>query len=104
MLDPAESKQPGSGAQSFASATAREYKADSSRPTTAIQLVLHPRQRVKAIFNLDATVLDVYSHMKQLSGASSFQMITGFPPVALTDPRQTVVEAKLLNASVQQKL
>ena len=106
MVSGAESKSAGTGAGagSFANAPAAEYHADKSKPTANIQIVLHPRQRVTAVFNLDATVLQLYQHIKHLSSAPSFSMLAGFPPVALTDGSKTIAEAKLAGASVQQKL
>lgn len=88
----------------FADATPQEYKADASKETTTIQIVLHPRKRVRAVFNHSSTVMDVYRHVQAISGHQSFDLLAGFPPRALSGPSATVAEAKLVGASVQQRL
>lgn len=75
MLDATDAK---TETTSFANASSKKHEPDTSKPTTKIQIVLHPRQRVVATFNTDATVLDLYQHIKFLSNAPTFQMLVRY--------------------------
>jgi len=92
-----------SGAVSFAHAIPKKIVVDSSQPTTAIQLVLHPRNRVKETFNQHHTVLDLYQHVMAISGLSGFDLVAGYPPKPVANPSQTLKDAGLLGASIQQR-
>jgi len=89
---------------SFSGAVTREYKMGDADKKTTLQLVLHPRERVRAEFSQDATVMQLYEHIMFLSKQSKFDLIAGFPPKPLSNPSATLKEAGLLGASVQQRL
>ena len=76
---------------------------DTSRPTTSIQVRLPNGQRKVIKINLDATVLQLASHMKPLLGsdATPFRLVSGFPPKPLEDFALTVEAAGLKGAQVQ---
>ena len=40
---------------------------------------------------------------RSLSGLKKFELVAGFPPKPLTDPRVTLKEANLIGASIQQR-
>jgi len=74
---------------------------DSNKIT--LQLVLSDRRRIKETISGNATVMQLYGHVMSLSGLAGFELIAGFPPKPLTDPNQTLSEAKLNGAQVQQR-
>lgn len=82
----------------------KEVKIDESKDKTVLQLVLHPRERVRVTFNQANTVRDLFAHMAFLSKLSDFSVLANFPPQPLTNLDQTLKEAGLLNASVQQRV
>lgn len=84
--------------------TAKECKVDEKQPTTVVQIVLHPRERVKVTFNQTHTVEDLFQHIAFLSKVTKFTVLANFPPQPLTSMSATLKEANLLNSSVQQKL
>lgn len=86
------------------SVVAQECKVDDTQPTTNIQIVLHPRQRVKVAFNQSHTVMHLFQHIAFLSKVTKFDVLANFPPQPLTNMNATLKEAGLLNASVQQRL
>lgn len=54
--------------------------------------------------NHSSTVLDLISLFNnQGAGTDSFTLSSGFPPKELTDPNQTLTEAGLISAAIQQK-
>jgi len=94
-----------SAAANFSGASPAEIKVDDSKPTTTIQIVLSNRQRIKQIFNLDHTVLDLYRHILFVSKlAAPFSLIVGFPPKPLSNPHATIKEAGLAGSSVEQRV
>lgn len=93
-----------SSGTSFAHATATKVNVDASQPTTKLQIVLSDRKKVNETFNQSHTVLQLYQHIMAVSGQPKFDLVAGFPPKPLADPSQTLKEAGLLGASVQQRL
>jgi len=91
-------------AGSFKTAVAKEYKANKEGKSTTLQLVLHPRTKAKGEFLHDATVLDVYQHVMFLTKLKDFDLVAGYPPKALANPNQTLTEAGLIGASIQQRV
>jgi UBX domain-containing protein 1 len=75
---------------------------DASLPTTSIQVRLANGQRKVIKINLDATVLQLASHLKSVVDAP-FQLVAGFPPKPLEDFSATVEAAGLKGAQVQVK-
>ena len=89
---------------SFAAARARAIVVDESAPTTTIQLVLADKSKLRQKFNLTHTVMDIYQHVQHASKVSTpFDLLSGFPPKALTDASATISAAGLAGASVTQK-
>ena len=94
--------------------------------------VLHPQKKVRADFFPSTTVLQVYEHVMlyvqfrfilvalhffalfdmgsavvavhSLSKLAKFDLVAGFPPKPVTDPNQTLKEANLIGASIQQRV
>jgi len=67
--------------------------------------VLHNRQRVRAQFNQDATIQQLFEHVKAISGKDNFKLMEGFPPKAISgDISRTLLEAKLISTSVSQRV
>jgi len=94
-----------SSAANFSGASPAEIKVDNTKPTTIIQIVLSNRQRIKQLFNLDHTVLDLYRHILFVSKlATPFSLVAGFPPKPLNDPHMTIKDAGLAGSSVEQRL
>jgi len=106
-----------SSANSIQSATipAQIYTVDSAQPTTTLQIVLADRRKLKATFNAATTILQLYAHVKALSGQQAtgaatsvsvpaFDLVSGFPPKPLSQPQQTLKDAGLMGASVTQQL
>jgi len=98
------SSQGQSATTGFGSAKSRTYTVDESQPTTEVSITLHSRTRVKQRFNQSATVLQLYEHIIAISNQTKFELLAGFPPKALTNPSQTLKDASLLSANVQQRL
>lgn len=92
-----------SSAAAFKQAKPARVNVDNTQPTTTIQIILSDRKKVKESFNHSHTVLQVYEHIMSLSGIAGFELVAGFPPKALLNPQQTVKEAGLLGASIQQR-
>jgi len=97
-----EGKAPSGAA--FSHARAAKVTVDTSLPTTILQLVLHPRNRVKETFNQDMTVLQLYQHIMSLTSQSRFDLLAGYPPKVLDNPNLTLKEAGLLGTSIQQRI
>ena len=86
---------------------AREYRANPEKPTTKLTVILRPRKRHKIMVNHDTTIGQLYQYVMFLTNtpnAVSFRLFSGYPPRPLTDLQQTVFDAKLLGASLEQKL
>jgi UBX domain-containing protein 1 len=79
---------------------------DDAKPATSIQLRLSDGTRMVARFNTHHTVADIRGFIDAARPGSTgpYQLQTmGFPPVKLTDSKQTIEGAGLLNAVVIQK-
>nr|CAB3264448.1 NSFL1 cofactor p47-like [Phallusia mammillata] len=78
-----------------------------SEPTTNIQIRLAGGQRLVQKFNHNHRISDIRSFLinknPQMAG-QTFVLMTTFPNKELTDETQTISDAKLLNASIVQKL
>jgi len=90
----------GAGASAFRSASAREYKASGEGKNTTLQIVAGPAKH-RVAFNENATVLELYQHVMFLTKQpAGFDLVAGFPPKPLTDPRATLKAAGLLATSI----
>jgi UBX domain-containing protein 1 len=79
--------------------------ADSSQPTTSVQVRFHNGQRKTLTVNLTTRVQAIYEYVMMAAPVDGeYQLLSGFPPKPLTDPRQTVQEAGIANGAVIQKL
>ncbi|KAG0604107.1 hypothetical protein M758_10G145500 [Ceratodon purpureus] len=86
--------------------SSRALVIDDARPATSIQLRLSDGTRMVARFNTTHTVADIrgFIDAARPGGAGPYQLQTmGFPPVKLTNLKQTIEGAGLLNAVVIQK-
>lgn len=89
---------------SFGTASPKEYILPAGEAKTVVQLVLANRTRVRAEFSETATVMQLYQHVMHLSKAPKFNLMSGFPPKALSNPSATLKEAGLCNSSVTQQM
>jgi UBX domain-containing protein 1 len=91
--------------QLFSNAKSQKLTLDSSKPSTTVQIILSNRQKFKEIVNLDITILQLYQHIMALANTNqaTFELVAGFPPKPLTNPNQTIKEAGLSGAQIQQR-
>lgn len=82
---------------------------DNTQPTTTIQIKTPTGKPLRLKINHSHTVLQVAAHISSVSAASAsasnnnFVLMSGFPPIEIVDPTQTIAEANLLGASISQK-
>jgi len=82
----------------------KEINFDEKEDTIRVQLILLNGQKVTQKFNAKHTILDLFAHVKAISGYNKpFDLLAGFPPEPLVDPSQTVKDAGLNGARVTQK-
>lgn len=83
----------------------KQVVVDESKPITTIQIKLADGTRLVAKFNHEHTVLDIRSFIELAQKpAGAYDLVGGFPPKALADPNQTIKDAGLLNAAVNQRM
>merc|ERR1712013_294395 len=88
---------------SFGEVPAQRAHCDESQPNTRIQILLIGGKKETLKVNLSTTVLQLYAHIKAVSGfAGQFSLMAGFPPKALNDPNKTVEHEKLQGSRIQQ--
>ena len=79
--------------------------ADPSQPTTSVQVRFHNGQRKTLTVNLTTRVEAIHQYVMTAAPVDGeYQLLSGFPPKPLTNPRQTVQEAGIANGAVIQKL
>ena len=105
----AGSNTPGSfpGASSEPIPVPRSLQIDESQPVTSIQIRLADGTRMVARFNHTHTINDIRGFINaSRAGESSrpYMLQTSFPKKDLDDVSQTIKDAGLLNAVVQQRL
>ena len=83
------------------------YAPRPSAPATVLQIVTADRRRLRESFNEDTTVAALYQHVAAVAPtaapAAVFELVAGFPPKPLTNGTQTLKEAGICGASVQQR-
>ena len=85
------------------------YVAHSSSPTTVIQVVTADRRKLRESFNEDTTVAALYRHVAHVAPLpptnppTAFELVAGFPPRPLSDGSQTLKQAAICGASLQQR-
>ena len=90
--------------ESFDTVAAAKVQCDASNPNTRIQIILIGGKKETIKVNLDATVLQIYAHVKALNAYNGkFSLMAGFPPKPLNNPAATVEQEKLQGARVSQK-
>ncbi len=78
---------------------------DSNQPKTTISFRLHNGESVQQEFNLTHTVQDVKNFVAKVAPVQGeFNLVEGFPPKPLLDMGKTVLEAKLQNCMITQRL
>ena len=84
---------------------AEKPKCDPSKPSGNIQIRFHNGQRTVIQVNEDLPVSELYNYVTMAAPvASNFELITGFPPVPVSDLSATVGASGLINSSVTQRL
>jgi UBX domain-containing protein 1 len=89
------------------SEAAAELKIDQSQPTTSLQIRLADGSRLIAKFNHSHRISDVRQYVitaRPDYASTPFVLMTTFPSAELTDEKQTLADAKLLNAVLVQRL
>jgi UBX domain-containing protein 1 len=85
-------------------APAREIVVDASKPVTSIQIRTADGARLIGKFNHDHTILDIRSWLEsQKKPTGPYDLITTLPARTLSDLNQTIKDAGLLNAAINQK-
>ena len=75
------------------------------QPKTTISFRLHNGESVQQEFNLTHLVQDVRDFVSRVAPVDGdFNLVEGFPPKPLLDMSQTVIEAKLQNCLINQRL
>jgi len=77
---------------------------DRSKPTCKINIRLFNGELVSENFNLSQTLKDVFNFVAKKSGSNNFSLLDGFPPRPLTSFNQTILELKLENSLLTQKI
>jgi thioredoxin 1 len=78
--------------------------ADTSKPTTNIQIRLADGNKLKGTFNMTQTVGDIRRFIhKATSSSGSYQLLTQYPTKVLTDDADSIQQAELQNALLIQK-
>ena len=73
---------------------------DTSRETTSIAVRLLNGKRKVVKINLDSSVSDLASHLREESSSNSFRLLSGYPPKPLTNMNMTIADAGLKGAQV----
>eukprot|EP00485_Elphidium_margaritaceum_P000018 CAMPEP_0202690314 /NCGR_PEP_ID=MMETSP1385-20130828/5322_1 /ASSEMBLY_ACC=CAM_ASM_000861 /TAXON_ID=933848 /ORGANISM="Elphidium margaritaceum" /LENGTH=263 /DNA_ID=CAMNT_0049345551 /DNA_START=47 /DNA_END=838 /DNA_ORIENTATION=+ len=90
--------------QSFDTVPPKRIEVDDQKPNTRIQIILIGGKKEAIKVNLSTTVLQIYAHVKAISGYDGkFSLLAGFPPMPLSDPSVTVEAAKLGGGRITQK-
>eukprot|EP00882_Tetradesmus_deserticola_P021094 GHRQ01022824.1.p3 GENE.GHRQ01022824.1~~GHRQ01022824.1.p3 ORF type:complete len:184 (-),score=37.49 GHRQ01022824.1:550-1101(-) len=78
---------------------------DESQPTTSVQLRLSDGSRMVARMNHTHTVADIrrFIRASRPDMAGGYTLATGFPPAPISDESQSLEEAGLLNAVINQR-
>lgn len=100
------SATPAAAPPSTGTSAPSNFTVDSSAPTTSVQIRLADGTRLVGRFNHTHTVADIRSFINASQpgmAARSYALQTSFPPKPVEDEAQTIKEAGLLNAVVQQK-
>jgi len=94
-----------SSSSSLSSLLGKEYivpTEDGNEPFE-IPIVLHDRKTIKVKVILSTTVSNIFQHVKFVSKVDKFELLSGYPPKALTDPKLTVETAKLKKEKLTQR-
>ena len=109
QLSSASSAPNASSAVALSRLPPQPYAAHSSSPTTVLQLVTADRRKLRETFNEDTPVSVLYQHVSAVAPLppstppATFELVAGFPPKALTDGSQTLKQAGICGASIQQR-
>ncbi len=81
------------------------FSVDPNSPKTTISFRLHNGESVQQEFNLSHTVQDIKNFVAKVAPVQGqFNLVEGFPPKPLLDMNKTILEAKLQNCMVNQRL
>lgn len=89
----------------FVTAKAEDLIVDLTRSTTSVQLRLHNGQRKTLTMNLTTRIAEIYEYA--MVGApvdGSFELLHGYPLVALKDLTLTVQEAGVAGSALTQRI
>ncbi|CEP03929.1 hypothetical protein PBRA_003536 [Plasmodiophora brassicae] len=98
------SAQP-SAASTFSAARAAPLSLVAGEPVSTVQVAALDGSRHRIQVNAARhTVLDLFQHVMQLTGApATFDLLGGFPPRPLSDPAATIAQAGLAGSSLRMK-
>lgn len=76
-----------------------------NEPKTTISFRLHNGESVQQEFNLTHTIRDIKNFVAKVAPVQGdFNLVEGFPPKPLLDLNKTILEAKLQNCMMNQRL
>jgi hypothetical protein len=73
-------------------------------PVCQINIRLFNGEVIKANFNYDQTVGDIYVYVRKVSGSNNFVLLGGFPPKEITSYGTAIYELGLQNTVITQKI
>lgn len=78
---------------------------NNNQPTTRINLRLYTGDTITQEFNLTHTIADIRTFINRAAPVNgTFDILSGFPPKALTDEFRTIKDAKLEGTTLTQRL
>lgn len=95
-----------SNSQQASSSSLADFAVDESKPVTQVQIRLGDGSRIVGRFNHDHTVADIRRYINSSQpgmSTRSYALQASFPPKVFEDESQTLKDAGLVNAVVQQK-
>ena len=73
-------------------------------PLCNINIRLFNGEVIKASFNFDQTIGDIYVYVRKVSGSNNFVLLEGFPPKEITSYGRAIYELDLENSVITQKI
>ena len=73
-------------------------------PLCNINIRLFNGEVIKASFNFDQTIGDIYVYVRKVSGSNNFVLLEGFPPKEITSYGRAIYEFDLQNSVITQKI
>lgn len=82
-----------------------KFEVNHNQPTTRINIRLYTGDTITQEFNLTHTISDIRSFISRAAPVQgSFDILSGFPPKALSDEFRSIKDAKLEGTTLTQRL